>query len=304
MTILEILDELGIEKRQVGEHEHARPDWVQIDCPRCSISGHFRLGINLSNPRASCWACGSIPLWEVLAESSNMPKRDIAKLLTGLERSDTPIIKHQGKLVLPDGLGSLLPAHKKYLRKRGFNPSVIERFWHVQGLGHTAGIYRVNDRGNRYWQSLAWRLFIPIEQRGQIVTWTTRSIADDPTVKRYIAANNAESLVPRSQVLYGEDFAANAIVVHEGATDVWAMGRGAVATLGLGYSRHQVEQMLKYPVRCICFDNEPAAKNRARQLADELSVFAGETYMVTLEGNDPASAPKCEIKKLRRMLHL
>ena len=44
-------------------------------------------------------------------------------------------------------------------------------------------------------------------------------------------------------------------------------------TLGVGYSRAQLLRISKYPLRAVCFDSEPAAQERARQLCEELGDF-------------------------------
>jgi hypothetical protein len=221
--------------------------------------------------------------------------RDVKGLLTDL---DIPVEKKEtksGKLILPSGLGKLLTCHKDYLRGRGFNPKTIRDLWRIQGLG------REGKRENSSYYDLTWRIFIPIIYKGQIVSWTTRSLRDDGS--RYISASEEEEAIPHKNLLYGEDYATTAISIHEGPTDVWAVGSGATATLGTGWTPAQVLRMSRYARRVVCFDNQPEAQARARKLCSLLEVFPGETLNVVLDAKDAGSAAPGELKKFRKLLN-
>ena len=147
---------------------------------------------------------------------------------------------------------------------------------------------------------LAWRLWIPIHVNGQVVSWTTRAIGDHVR-PRYVSASPEEEIVSHKSVLYGEDLAGPTIVIVEGPLDVWAIGPGAVGVLGLQVTPEQINRMGRYPLRVLCFDNEPAAQRRASRLADLLASFPGDTDIDRLEtGDDPADAEKEEIEELRK----
>ena len=81
--------------------------------------------------------------------------------------------------------------------------------------------------------------------------------------------------------------------------DALRIGPGAVATLGLGVSQHQIARAACYPIRVICFDSDRPGKRRAHDVARQLSAFPGETHLVTLDAEDPASASDEEIQTLR-----
>lgn len=288
MRIDSLLAELRIPTRTVGQHEHAREGWVQIDCPRCSPrSGRFRLGINVSGGYANCWSCGSIRLVDALSETTHLSVLECYDLLksVGWERNRKWAERLAGKLKIPPGVGLLAKAHRKYLQGRGFDPDRIARLWGVQGIGIAA----------RY----SWSLFIPIQYRGETVSWTTRSIGDKG--KRYSNAPVAEEAIPAKELLYGNDLARQCIIIVEGPADAWAIGPGAVATMGLNYTPAQLNKMIKYPVRVVCFDSETQAQWRANRLADELARYSGETHRVKLEtGKDAAEADSDEIAELRK----
>jgi DNA primase len=193
-------------------------------------------------------------------------------------------VRHTGRYTPPRGCQPLLAAHRKYLCSRGFDPDEIIATWGVQGIGVAP--------------KLGWRLFIPIQYKGELVSWTTRAIGTSGL--RYISASYTEEAISHKHLLYGIDMVAHAVAIVEGPTDAWGIGPGAVGTLGLSWTPEQVKLMTSFPVRVVCFDNTPNAQARARKLADILSLYPGETYRVCMSGKDPASSPKQEIREFRK----
>jgi DNA primase len=213
------------------------------------------------------------------------PIKEIYPLISDVRKDPVKTKKVQrGQLVIPKRVRPLQEPHKRYLRARNFSPAEIEEVWSVKGIGIDT--------------QLAWRLWIPIIQNRETVSWTTRTIDPDNEM-RYISASPKEEAVPHKEVLYGEDYCRSAIIITEGPTDVWRIGKGAVATFGLGFEPAQVKRMLQYPVRVVCFDNSKEAQKRAKKLAGTLSLYKGETYVVNLSADDAGSASPEEIKELR-----
>jgi hypothetical protein len=289
MTIPELLEHYGIEHREAG-HRHVRPGWVGIDCPRCSPgSGKFKLGINLEKGYANCWTCGSVRLAEAISELAHISVGEAFRSLSESrlllqQHTAPPPRKPGGKLVIPPGVGPMTRTHRLYLYGRCFDPDEVERLWGVQCIG-LAG-------------RLSWRLWIPIISEGKVVSWTTRATGSDPM--RYISARPDQELIPHKTLLYGEDYARHAVVICEGTTDAWRIGPGAVATMGLSVTLSQVYRMSRFPVRVICFDNEPEAQRRAERLAKQLQPLPGETHVVRIEtGKDVAEADSAEVEELR-----
>ena len=286
MEITEILDEIGIDYIDSG-HEHCRPGWIQLDCPRCTPNAkHWRLGYNLQYGYSNCWSCGAVSMMEVL-EYHELDSRQ-NRLLVRSARGPGPrrVEKQKAKLKLPKRLGPMLSAHRKYLKDRGFNPDKLEGLWDLKGIGYAA--------------KLAWRIFIPVYRRGEIVTWTTRSLNDSGT--RYISASGDEAPVNIKHVMYGGDYVRHTCLVFEGPTDVWSVGPGAIATCGTSYSRSQVLAISRVPTRYICFDSETAAQRRARQLCSMLEVLPGNTFLVQLDAKDASLSTPKEKRALRKLL--
>lgn len=287
MNVLDLLQEHRIDYRTEG-HEHCRPGWAQLDCPFCSAgSGRYRLGINLTYAYGNCWHCGSHSLPSILMILLHIPFREAKKLAEGVEGERTERVVHHGHYAEPYGVTGLLGAHKIYLRNRGFCYQELERLWYIRAIG-------IAPR-------LSWRIFIPILLHGVPVSWTTRTLSKNPEQK-YLSAPLEDESIPHKHLLYGEDYCRHACVVCEGPLDVWGIGPGAVATFGLSYTSEQLARISRYPVRAICFDNEPSAQRVAKDLMDKLSTLTGETYNITLDSKDPGEATQREIRRIRKTI--
>lgn len=289
MNIIEVLQELRIDYREHGTHKNVRAGWIGLQCRSCTIgkSGDFKLGVPVNGFVAVCWTCGKRRLTDTLVELSGRPWQEVKKLLGGLERQAFRTEERRGKLVPPKGLGPLQGVHRKYLRARGFDPDELERLWGVQGIDFSGG-------------RLAWRLFIPIQFRGETVSWTTRALAETQG-PRYVNAAPEQEAVSARTLLFGDDLARHAVVCCEGPLDAMAVGCGAVATLGLRFTDAQVVRLAEFPSRIICFDAEPAAQRRAEELATRLESLPGRTFVYRLDsGKDCAEASKQEIQSIRR----
>ncbi|MFW6172001.1 MAG: toprim domain-containing protein [Planctomycetota bacterium] len=288
MTIIELLDEWNIP--HVGpEHEHVREGWAGVDCPLCDQGmGRFHLGIHLESGACSCWRCGTFQLFAVLM-LLGIPKATLTQFFRGFQpRHRAPRERPRGKLVRPPGVGDFESVHERYINSRGFDPSYLAYTWGVRGIGFRGGRFR-------------WRLYIPIHHDGREVSWTTRSIRRNGG---YVSAKPDEESVPHKSLLYGADFCVHSIVIVEGPADAWRIGPGAAAIMGLQWTTAQLNTMVRFPNRYVCFDNEPAAQRRSNELCGILSAFPGETKSVTLKGPDPADSPWPDVERLRQMLEL
>lgn len=288
-----ILSQLGVETSD--DHHHSRSGWLQLkNCPYCH-SQNYHLGIKISFMHANCYRCGRHNLVEALSMLSNQPAKRIADLLKEFSpkhhREEKPAdFKSPAILELPEGITKMGPAHLRYLAERGFSPNKLKRLWGLKGLGLDAGRF-------------AWRIFIPIEVGGRMVSWTTRSIKPDAKL-RYMTCRSEACLMPRNQILYGIDYVRHCVILTEGPADVWSIGPSAVCSLGTSISSNQLLQISKFPIRVICLDSQEAAQKTARGLVKQLEVFDGETYNVGLDAKDPGAATRKEIKHMRSFFRI
>lgn len=283
MTVVDFLRSHNVPHKTSGDH-HCRRGWIQIQCPYCD-SGKWHLGWNLRGNYFHCWKCAWHPTVETFQLLTNASIEEIKTTVKAVDNSmPQPAAQPAKKLVIPTGVGPLLPAHKTYLRNRKFNPNELEQVWKIGGIGIAANI--------------SWSIYIPVfnPKWDRQLSWTCRRLGD--TGPRYISADEG---TPLKTLLYGPVNGSNSVIVVEGPTDVWSVGIGAVCTFGTAYTSSQLLKLSKYPVRVVCFDKD--ARKESDRLCRDLEVFPGETYQVSLEsGTDPASADREEIIELRKFI--
>jgi len=286
-----ILEEHNVEYRSVGQHEHSREGWIQIDCPWCTPgTQRFRLGYSVNGGYLNCWQCGGKSVKAVLFELlTSLPWHERQIILDNLDKAPRRVqesLRPEGRLRIPPDVEALSRLHKSYLLGRLFDPDELAKLWDLRGI-------RISAR-------LSWRIWIPIYHQGEIVPWTTRAIGAKVS-PRYMSASPDEERIHHKSILYGMDYVHHSVVVCEGPTDVWRIGPGAVATLGTSFTDSQVEQLSRIPIRVICFDSETTAQKRAGDLMSRLVGFPGETSIVEVEsGRDVAEADKGEVDLLRK----
>lgn len=263
-----------------------RPGWINVRCIGCGRYPY--LGINEQRLYATAWCCGYFPLARVLQELTGASAEAVRLLIGEAPVSFVPKSKQTGTLKPPAGLEDELPTPQRaYLRSRGFNPDELVKLWGLRGTSAISS------------RIAPWSVYIPVHQNGVVTSWTSRRITNHEP--RYVSARDNESAVPISELLYGADYVHHAAILCEGPADVWRIGPGSVALLGLRVSPGQLARLAQYPIRVIAFDNEEPAQVRARKLMRELAPLGGKTVNVTLNSaKDAGEAPRHEIAELRR----
>lgn len=292
MNIEDFCREHGIEFRQPGEHHHSTSGFLQLDCPHCSPkSGKFRLGWNLKYKYASCWTCGKVPTIDTWCELTGLSPKEIRAILGDIESIRYVTQQAPGKLKIPPNINRLHSIHKNYLHHRGFSYKQIKELidkWKIRGF---------DWKGKEY----AWHIFIPIYADNQLISWTTRSIADGDT-KKYKHAPSEMEKFPGKNTLYGIDFCQHSILVVEGPLDVWKVGPGAAAILGTAYTRAQMLAISRFQNRYICLDEDEPGRKAAAKLTGQLMMFPGSTFNIRLNAKDPGEASDNELADLRKLL--
>ena len=289
--LLDLLDESGVAYRRGGEHKHVREGWLGLDCPQCGPgSNRFHLGLNLRSLAFHCWRCGNLNSLETLEALGVASKPFWSLRRYGMVAEQSKWLGSKaanGASVLrePVGIAPMARIHRRYLERRGFEPSTLARIWALEGIGLEA--------------RLRWRIYIPITFQGVRVSWTTRAVGERVT-PRYVSAAPDQEKIPHKQLVYGLDLCAHSVVIVEGPADAWRIGPGAGALFGTAFTTAQLKQLATIPKRFVCFDSEPAAQARARALTEMLSGFPGSTEVVQIDAKDPGSATKQEIRRLRR----
>lgn len=269
--------------------KHSRHGWVQVQtCPSCH-SDRYHLGIKADLSRSACYQCGGKSVPKLLKELTNASWPEIYSLLgqRAFIRPDSEVATG-GVYTPPTNLLPVndVPAVASYLTGRGFDIDYLERVWGVRATGPIS--------------NYPFRAFMPIYLGKKAVSWTARAACRQEP--RYRNAGPKEKSIDEKKLLFGAQFIKDTAIVVEGPLDAMRIGRGAVATLGISYTVQQINRIADWLKRVIVFDNSVAAQARARQLADQLAVYPGETYVVNLDADDPGSASIAEVKALRKFV--
>jgi DNA primase len=297
MDLIELLRHHDIP--HTTEHHHATRGSVQVHCPFCGDAG-FHLGIRLDGKVAHCWRCGGHNGAAVLAALLRRPYREIEQLLSGIPATKIPKRKTSAEgdgeilpVSLPIGTGPMQDRHKQYLRRRGFDPDALESEYGLQGTGPLG--------------SCKHRIVIPIVRQGTTISYTARDITGKAAARYKTCPGDIETH-PAKQWLYHLDrrIGADRILVVEGPTDVWRMGPGTVATMGISWTWAQAELLSKFARVFVLFDPEERAQRQAQSLVDALRFLSVEAEIADPVGGaeDPGSMTEGQVKSLRKWLGL
>lgn len=279
---------MGIDHRTEG-HKHCRPGWVQVECPFCTGNPGYHLGYNLSSGVFACYRCthpkGIATVISALAGCDEDEAWDYVREYQTEGGADFVARPSHGSHnrrreadLPPDTLEVFPRLYANYLRGRRFNPKTLRRIWELRAVGPGGGMY-------------AYRILIPIYlTSGHMVSWIARDITDRATAK-YLPCEAEHEALPHKECLYGISRATgDSAVVVEGATDVWRLGPGAVATFGIKWTNAQAAKLLKFKRVFIVYDPEPTAQEQARKLAQTVGSLGVETEVVTTDSlKDPGS---------------
>jgi DNA primase len=145
----------------------------------------------------------------------------------------------------------------------------------------------------------AHRIVIPIRNpEGRIVTYQGRTIRDEVRPK-YRAMDDADALEDPRAMVYGLDrVPGDTVIIVEGVTDVWALGPGAVALLGIDWNNAQANRLRRFRRRFLALDPERLAQKKAQQLAEWLSYFPGETEVIEDLPCDPGDMDGEDVEQI------
>lgn len=273
-------------------HKHCQPGWIQLPCPFCIGNPGFHLGFNLSKGYFNCWRCGFHSNLEVIKTLSNTNwsnAKEISKVYesTGIFYKPKFKIKKK-KFKLPLGTEEVKKRHIKYLEKRNYDSKEIINTWGLLGTG-TVGPYKH-------------RLIAPITFNGRIVSFQGRDITNKSKLK-YKACPMAYEIINHKNILYGLDEAiGDTCILVEGITDVWRLGKGAIATFGIETKETQIDLIAERFNRVnILFDDDPQAIKQAYRIGHKL-IHLGCSVTINLIEGDPGDLSNEEASDIVRKI--
>jgi len=218
-------------------------------------------------------------------------RQAVSRYRGGPEHVKPTNLMRRRTLWTPPGMGDLGKQHRQYLRHRRFDPDKLKEEWDLTATAHLSG------------PGWNWRVCFPIcSQDGLQVAYAGRSISDKTKPKYKLPKDNQILTHPRS-LLYGIHKAGgDSVVVVEGPTDVWRMGPGAVALLGVKWTVEQMNLLRAFPRRFIMLDPDQAGQRRAEEIAEWLGMFSGETELISDLPSDPGELDQGEANQIMKEL--
>jgi len=278
-------------------HHHCHDGWVQVHCPFCTEGIHgWHLGFSLEKGNLNCWRCGSHSAWEwlnVVFKNREESAKQIYKLYSinsASSVSATPIKVRGKKAKQPEGMEPLSKVHKQYLADRKFDYKKLVDEWNIQGT---------KNLSNEGWW---WRIIAPVNNvSGSTVAYTGRALRPS-VLPRWKFSREEEMSEDPKKLIYGIDKVQDRVLIVEGVSDVWRLGPGSAALLGIDWKVEQVFILKNYKHRFIMFDPEPEAQKRAVGLANWLAPFPGNTEIITGIGSDPGDLKQKEADNIMKEL--
>ena len=275
-------------------HKHSRSGWINVECPFCGGNQGYHLGYNTKNNYFYCWRCSRYDKQPTSVVSCllNCTHSEAVSLLGQYssrhiftEYDSSGAVQRPDVCHLPERTTALIQSHRKYLLDRNFNPEHIETEYLVQSAHWDVGGYKN-------------RIIIPIYYENCLVAFQARDVTDK-SKQKYLANPDEKQAKPIKDCLYNIDRAVSgAIVVVEGVTDVWRLGRGSVALFGLSWNPAQIKQIKKFERKYIMMDID--GKEKAQELAGILSGFPGTTKIIYLSEKDPADLSQKDANTIMR----
>lgn len=279
-------------------YKQCRPGWIQLDCPFCVGNVGPHLGYDEQQGYFNCWRCGSHSTVEVVATVLHVRQSEARQIVaqyegfvkgTATERAQLRVSRRR-QCALPQGTGPLRSPHKAYLRRRSFDPDTLEALWALQGTANL-GPYK-------------FRIIAPIfDLHGRLVSYQGRDYTGKSEL-RYKACQEDLEARRHKDMLYGQWLAnKDWVVIVEGITDVWRLGRNAVATFGIKYRPTQLAKLRNYSRRFVLFDHSDSqARKQAKRLASELATLPGNVWHVDIVADDPANMTQADADALMHEL--
>lgn len=302
MNIIQLYKDFNVPYATEG-HKHCREGWVNTTCPFCTGNPGLHLGYDMEGDYYVCWRCGWKATYKTLAVLLRVEEKEakeIARKYGGKSYSKNTanmnnVVKlGSKKFRLPPGTDMITERHKNYLRKRKFDPEVIERLWDIKGTGPVSLMDDI---------SFSHRIVIPIYWNDSIVSFQTRDITDKHSL-RYISCPEKREIVKHKRVFYqaipSQD--SDTCICVEGVTDAWRFGIGAIAVFGIKYTKYQVREISKrFKKVFVVFDDDPQAVVQSEKLAAELAFRGVDSYSIRIKG-DPGSMNQAEADTLKKEL--
>ena len=287
-------------KTAPSNSKHKRPGWINVNCPYCGKNNnHFHLGYHIKGQYFSCFSCGKQSTLRTFNLLLGLPYQDITKLLKSAKSSgsvhgfDTKPTINKKPFILPTNLIPIkgLPQHQEYLKRRGFDWKNLVNHYNIKGTSLLSKMDNID---------LSWRIFIPIYDNGDIVTYQTRAIGKSNLP--YIACPKDREKINIKSLLFPDEIN-HTVYLTEGIFDCWKVrqaGFNAICGFGVGLSPQQIKSLSNKRI-IIFYDGDIAGRKEAEKIKDRIEFINNQDVLLAAcpEGKDPGTL---SIKKIQSIL--
>ena len=297
IQIIDLLEHLNITPKMSGKNVSS--GWVEVSCPMPDCSDPSQhCGIHLEKGNFHCWVCGSSGniikfIMTALKINYHQAKMTVDKFSDDIipySQEITRVSHLTNRNIIPKEATFNLPElHTNYLKKRNFDPIQIQRDYKIMAC-YTTGNY-------------TYRIIIPIIVNDIVVNFTARDVTNEQDSK-YKNCENDHAILKMKEILYNIDSVKDKIIICEGVTDVWRIGKGSIATMGVEYTSAQLSLLAQKELDeiYILFDSDALIK--AEKLASAVSTFCNKVEIIELENGDPGDMNPEDVFKLRKEIKI
>lgn len=315
---------------------------INIKCPFCFDDPSEHLGISLSTGSWGCWRNDkhrSKHLWIILVRLLGVSKAQaeamlgyvqsvddiaLAKIASGSywSRDDVSPVQNNKDLEFPASFRRLslktpfATTFINYLRRdRGFNKTSATALNVAQRYNMLASVYDV--LGDMSWR---YRLILPYVEKGKLLTWTGRSVCNDPI--RYLSLDRNRSVQQTKDCVFNYDNAdrfskrdrGETLFVVEGPFDAIKLDfymhgdrSHAVALSGLTVSRLQQLKIgcLSENYKRVAVVLDPGNESATFAVSDAIQASSRSRvipWLVDIGANDPGDLNYDQVKALSASL--
>lgn len=270
--------------------------WIGVNCPFCGEQNNH-CGVNLDSKRYSCWVCSETgTILKLIAVILNITYAEAHRVLDNYRGFyyEAPVRELSDKVIYPSNMTELSDYGLDYLESRGFDPFFIEEQYRLKETRGNS-VLKIKDMEWRF----KCRIIIPIIMNREVVSYTGRDWTgkQDP---RYQNAPLEAGIIPMTECVYNIDSIKDRALIVEGATDVWKLGPGSMATLGVKFSHEQIRRIVNLNLKKAAILFDAGAMAQAKLLAEALGPFIPDLKAYFMEDDlDPGKLDSLEARKLR-----
>lgn len=293
-NLAELLDEHRIPYR-------VRANFYNVCCPFCLHDSGYHLGISASG-FATCFKCGWHSIestLHALLDCGYQTAKHLANMVAPNRKVSVEDTPQSTKFELPCS-GRLTDSNAKspyvtYMRDRLYK-------YHGDNYVGLLNAYDVRYTAFDYKDAmLAGRIVFPNTYHGKAVSWQARDALGIQRIK-YITAPKDRELLFHKNFLWGIDNVVyDKVIVCEGVMDALTVGKGAVHTHGVKFSKAQADELSSFREVYICYDTDEAGIDGAKRLAS-LIAHKTKVHIVTISEKDLNSCNKQEIDDVRGLI--